>query len=735
MLSTGVIRKSSSPYSSPVILVTKKDDSWRFCVDYRALNQVTSKDRFPIPVIEELLDELNGATVFSKLDLRSGYHQIRMSEEDIPKTAFRTHEGHYEFQVMPFGLANAPSTFRADDILVYSKTFSDHVEHLATIFETLRQHQLKAKLSKCSFGQPFIDYLGHTVSASGVAVDSKKIQVIQEWEKPTTTPNATAAFTALKKALSTTPVLALPDFTKEFVVECDASNGGLGTVLSQGNHPLAFFSKSLSDKNSALSTYDKEMLAVLQFRAGAQNIVPDTLSRRHELLAIMGLTSLIFDGIKEIQTDCKADPKTSAIIQTIINNSNTRKAYTMKDGSLYYKDRLFIPSTSPWRAKVLDTFHSSPEAGHSGFLRTYKCISRNFRWHGLKGEVKRFVATCDTCQRQSYEAIRPLGLLQPLPIPLGPWQDLAMDFVEGLPSSKGKNCILVVVDRLTKFAHFIPVSHPYTASQIAELFIREIVRLHGYHPQTDGQSEVLNRTLEHYLRCYIGDKPTSWTSWLPWAEWWYNTTFHSAIRMSPFQALYGYEPPTIETYVPGSFVVHQVDITLQDRDALLRRLRHNLQLAQQRMTLYANSKRTEREFQVGDWVFLRLQPYRQSSLCHSYCPKLSPWYYGPYKILAKIGKVAYKLALPPNSRIHSTFHVSQLKKKVGDKVTTTTSLPPMFSDGVVQLIPEAILSRGLVKRHNQPVTRWLIKWAGLPQEDATWEDATTVQAQFPDFPA
>ncbi|GKC00007.1 putative mitochondrial protein [Tanacetum coccineum] len=263
LLQARVIKKSNSPSSSPIVMVKKKDNSWRMYVDYRQLNKQTIKDKFPIPIIEELIDELHGSQLFTKLDLRSGYHQIRMNDAYIAKIAFRTHEGHYKFLVMPFGLTNAPSTFQSlmnevfrqylrkfvlvffDDVLICTQIVEDHALHLKAV-----------------------EYLGHVISAKGVATDPSKVEVMSQW--PLLKKNSfiwsdesQTAFEQLKQAMVRAPVLKLLDFSKEFTLETYALGVGLGAVLIQEGHQIAFLSKTLSSQHHLMSTNEKEFLAIV----------------------------------------------------------------------------------------------------------------------------------------------------------------------------------------------------------------------------------------------------------------------------------------------------------------------------------------------------------------------------------------------------------------------------------------------------------------------------------------
>ncbi|GAU15122.1 hypothetical protein TSUD_08600 [Trifolium subterraneum] len=811
MLANGLIQPSSSAFSSPVLLVRKKDGSWRFCVDYRALNAITIKDRFPIPAIDELLDELYGTRWFSKLDLRSGYHQIRMAQGDIHKTAFRTHQGHYEFLVMPFGLCNAPSTFQAtmnllfepflrqfvivffDDILVYSPTLDTHLQHLETVFQCLLDNNFCLKRFKCEFAQQSIDYLGHVVSSEGVGPDPTKISAMIDWPIPTNikqlrgflgltgfyrkfvkgyaslaaplttllkkdvfgwNEQAQAAFESLKHAMSSTPVLRLPNFEERFILETDASGSGMGVVLIQQGHPICYYSKQFCSRLLQASTYVRElcditsavkkwrtyllgntfviytdqrslrelMTQVIQtpeqqfylakllgysyeiiYKPGAQNKVADVLSRVHCLV----ITIPHFEFLEKFKDQLSKDDEFQLLVKQIQDHPKNFPNFKIVDGLVFVKGKLFIPSTSSFKQILLEEFHSSPVGGHSGVHRTFGRLQENVLWNGIRKDVTEFVKSCVVCQQTKPATHSPYGLLQPLPIP---------DRLHGMPRS-------IVSDRDPIF-----LSH----------FWQELFRLNGtklrmssaYHPQSDGQTEIVNKILQQYLHCFVHDKPKLWGQFLHWAEWHYNTAVHTSTGVSPFQVVYGRTPPNIADYIPGATTLQAIEATELERTEVLQLLKKKLLKAQITMKEIADQKRIPHQFKVGDKVFVKLKPYRQNSVEGRRIQKLAKKYYGPFKLVKAIGEVAFQLKLPSTSRIHPVFHVSQLKPCFNDVIPPLDL--PLETVGNLPLIrPLAVLDWKLCEKEG--VIKVLIQWEGLFPEDGSWEDYEDIKATYPEL--
>ncbi|GJW13110.1 retrotransposable element Tf2 [Tanacetum coccineum] len=577
ILDAEVIRHSQSSFASPIVMVKKKDGSWRMCIDYRQLNKHTIKDKFPIPIIEELIDELHGSVIFLKLDLTFGYHQIRMYEDDIAKTAFKTHDGHYEFLVIPFGLTNAPSKFQSlmnevfrqflrkftlvffDDILVYSPTEASHEEHLRTVLHTMRNHKLYAKKSKCVFGSNHVEYLGHIISDKGVATDPDKIEVMKNW--------------------------TIPKSLKQL-------RGFLG-----------------------LTGYYR------RYKKGIENVVADALSRLSnsgEFLQMVA-TNLTTDVYQRIVEGWSTDDKLREIVQKLQSSNGTVKHYQ-------------------WSAQQL--------------LRKGKLKMRK--------EVKEWARTCTVCQRFKPELVPYPGLLQPLPIPKKVWTYISMDFVDGLPMSK--------------------------AITVAQAFLDNVYKLHGL-------SKVI-----------VSDKDIVFLT-----------------------------HPAHVTYTAGDSVNDSVDRSLMVREAAIQLLKFHLQRAQDRMKTMTDKKRTERVFGITDLVLLKLQPYRQSTLRQHKHHKLAPKYYGPFKIVAKVGEVAYKLELPADSQIHPVFHVSQLKKFRGTVSQVSSVLPHCDSNGVIAIEPIAVLDRRMAKRGNVAAVYVLIQWTNEGVDDATWELYDDIAVRFLTF--
>jgi transposase InsO family protein len=340
-----------------------------------------------------------------------------------------------------------------------------------------------------------------------------------------------------------------------------------------------------------------------------------------------------------------------------------------------------------------------------------------------------------------------------------------MDFVEGLPRSANANTILVIVVTFSKYAHFIPLLHPYSALKVAQLFLDSIYKLHGlplaivsdrdriftsrlwhelfrlagtslkmsssYHPQTDGQTERVNQCLETFLRSFVHACPSKWSSWLSVAEYWYNTSFHSSLGRSPFEVLYGRSPRNLGLDISDASTQLDLQTWLQQRELMVKMIRQNLLRAQQRMKAQADKGRTEREFKEGDMVYLKLQPYVQSSVARRANHKLSFKFFGPYMVLQRVGKVAYKLQLPSTSTVHPVVHVSQLKRSVGDRPVGVV-LP---NDLEHLQVPLQAIDRRVVVRGGKSVPQVLIQWSNSDAALATWEDEEDLRDRFPEAAA
>lgn len=873
LLQSGIIQKSTSHFSSPAILVKKKDGTWRLCVDYQALNSMTVISKYPVPIIDELLDELAGARWFSKMDLRAGYHQVRLAPGEEFKTAFQTHAGHWEYTVMPFGLAGAPATFLGamnttlkpllhkcvvvffDDILVYSDTLAAHVEHLKVVLELLQRDQWKVKKSKCSFGQPQIAYLGHIINQEGVSSDPSKVDKVAKWPVPTNnkevrsflglagyyrkfvrhfgilarplfnllkkgtpfvwTEVTNTSFELLKKNLVEAPVLKLPDFTKTFVIDTDACDSGVGAVLQQEGHPIAYMSKPLSTRNKGLSTYEKECLAVLMaveqwrpylqhqeflirtdqkslvhleeqrlttvwqqkaftkllglqyriaYRKGVDNRVADALSRRQHgnQVSLSAISICQPAWLDDIKSSYATNPSAQRWITKLQSGPDSKGRFSLAHDILYFKGRIWLGGAIQLQEQMMIAFHSSSVGGHSGFPVTYNRLRRLFAWPKMKNMIKQFVQTCLTCQQAKPERVKYPGLLQPLPTPDRAWKMVTMDFVEGLPTSGTANCIMVVVDKLTRYAHFIPLHHPFTAAKVALAYTDHVFKLHSlpeviisdrdpiftsrfwkelfsqigtelrmssaYHPETDGQTERVNQCLEIYLRCFTHACPSKWSQYLSLAEYWYNTSTHSALQTSPFVALYGHEPRHWGIEPASVCSVPPLQEWLEERRLVQELLQHNLNHAQQQMKIQADKKRTERTFSVGDAVFVKLQPYVQSSVARRANHKLAFRYFGPYQVLRRINPVAYEVALPRTSKIHPIFHVSQLRKALLPGTPSSSQLPHVANTVVS---PVKILAHRWKRGPNGRKEQVQVQWSDPAVLDITWEDKEELQQRFP----
>ncbi|GJX94528.1 putative reverse transcriptase domain-containing protein [Tanacetum coccineum] len=428
----GFIIPSSSPWGAPVLFVKKKDGSFRMCIDYRELNKLTVKNRYPLLRIDDLFDQLQGSSIYSKIDLRSGYHQLRVREQDIPKTAFRTRYGHFEFQVMPFGLTNAHAVFMdlinrvckpyldnfvivfIDDILIYSKDKKEHEEHLKAILELLKKEKLYAKFSKCEFWISKAQFLGHGEKEEN-------------------------AFQLIKQKLYSAPILALSEGSEDFVVYCDASHKGLGVVLMQREKVIAYASRQLKVHEKNYTTHDLELGSVvfalkiwrhylygtkctvfmnhkslqhildqkelnmrqrrwlellsdydcdIRYHPGMANIVADALSRKEQIKPLRVRALVMTIGLDlpkqileaQIEALKPGNLENEDVGGMIRKDVPKEKLEPRADGTLCLNDRSLLPCYGDLRSVIMHESHKSKYYIHPGSEKMYQDMKKLYWW-------------------------------------------------------------------------------------------------------------------------------------------------------------------------------------------------------------------------------------------------------------------------------------------------------------------------------------------------------------------
>ncbi|GJZ58267.1 putative nucleotidyltransferase, ribonuclease H [Tanacetum coccineum] len=798
----GFIRPSSSPWGAPVLFVKKKDGSFRMCIDYRELNKLTVKNRYPLPRIDDLFDQLQGSSVYSKIDLRSGYHQLRVREEDIPKTAFRTRYGHYEFQVMSFGLTNAPAVFMdlmnrvckpyldkfvivfIDDILIYSKNEKEHEEHLKVILELLKKEELYAKFSKCEFWIPRVQFIGHVIDRQGIHVDPAKVESIKDWASPKTPmeirqflglagyyrrfiegfskiakpmtkltqktvafewgDKQEAAFQTLKNKLCSAPILALPQGAENFIVYCDASHKGLGAVLMQNEKVIAYASQQLKIHEKNYTTHDLELGAVvfalkiwrhylygtkctvftdhkslqhildqkelnmrqrrwlellsdydceIRYHPGKANVISDALSRKERIkpLRVRALVMTIsLDLPKQFLNAQTEAQKPENLKNEDVGGMIRRDITKEKFGTLY---------------------------GRNPMLKWQELVAMLWRFKDrdhTRADIATYVSKCLTCAKVKAEHQRPSGLLVQPKIPEWKWDNITMDFVTKLPKSpQGHDTYFWVISLQKALGTSLDMST-------------------AYHPETDGQSERTIQTLEDMLRACVIDFGKGWINHLPLVEFSYNNSYHASIKAAPFEALYGRKcrSPVCWAEV-GEAQLIGPDLIQETTEKIIQ-IKQRMQAARDRQKSYADLKRKPMEFQVGDRVMLKVSPWK-GVVRFGKRGKLNPRYVGPFKVLEKVGSVAYKLELPQElSRVHNTFHVSNLKKCYSDE-PLAVPLEGLHIDDKLQFVeePVEIMEREIKRLKQSRIPLIKVRWNSRRGPEFTWEREDSFKKKYP----
>ncbi|QRV79946.1 Retrotransposable element Tf2 protein [Ceratobasidium sp. AG-Ba] len=658
--------------------------------------------------------------------------------------------------------------------------------------------QVQEFVGFCNFYRTFIrDYSRIAAPLSGLTRKN------HPWEW---TDKCAAAFEQLKEALRSAPVLIIPDISKQFFLECDASDFATGAILSQflednQLHPVAFLSKAMTPDKRNYDIYHKELLAIvkalkewrhllertallvqiitdhknlepfkatkdlrgrlacwagflsefnfqLKYRPGKANGKADILSRKDEHRPLGGgesralLNPALF--VAAIEPDKIIDDRMQAL-----QKNDKVKNWSWNDGLLIFKNKIYVPNDKSIRKDILTSRHNNMAAGHPGQFRTLELVNQKYYWKSLKKSVNDYVSNCESCIRNKHSNQLPPGLLNPIELPSRPWDHINYDLITGLPESEGFDAILTVVDRMSRMVHFIPTTSRASASDVANLFVTYVWKLHGlpsktisdhgpqfnsaflkqlykrldikpslstaFRPQTDGLAKCLNQVVEVYLRHYVAYKQDNLAGILPMAEFAYNNSVNASTNQTPFYSCYGFHPRFSIGQQADELVPH-ADERAEQLKVRMEELRASVTLANKKIKYYYDLKHCSPEdIKVGDKVWLDARNIKTKRPV----AKLSAKKIGPYKVVKKEGTHAFRLELPHTLKIHPVFHTSLVSLKKEDLFERKRSQPPavITPEGEEEYEVEKILDSQ--KRRNQ--VQYLVHWKGYGPESNTWE--------------
>ncbi|KAI9556842.1 pol polyprotein [Daphnia sinensis] len=616
MIRDNVIVPSNSAWAAPVVLVKKKDGEWRFCVDYRRLNAVTTKDVYPLPRIEDALSRMEGSRYFSILDMQAGYWQVEVDEQDRAKTAFITADGLFEFKVMPFGLTNAPATFQRmmdvvlaglkwnsclvylDDIVVFAPTVSQHLERLESVLQRIERAGLKLKLSKCSFLEQSLKVLGFIVSGEGISADPEKISAMRDFPVPRNVkevqsflglcsyyrrfvPNFARSFEAMKTILISPPILAHPRYDLPMEIHCDASNYGVGAVLVQKHgdeeHVIAYASRLLSNPEINYSVSEKECLALVwsvrKFRSYIWGLKIRVVTDHHSLCWLL-------------------------------------------------KKRDLSGRLARWSLQLQDL--------------DIEIVHRSGRLHSDADGLSRAPTGCPEEEEE-------IPLLNVTVVPV--LQHGAPVF---LISDRGKCLTANFSEELFKA---LQTNHLVTAA---------------YHPQCNGLVERYNHTFAEMLSMYVNSLHNDWDGFIDFVTFAYNTSRQESTGFSPFFLLYGREAVLPIDVALGNNPEKNLDVgdlsdyarTLTTNlSAIREKVKKRMAIVQSRQKKRYDRRRRQVKFTVGDPVLV-YRPIRKKGRTTKFLHR----YFGPYRIVRRVSDLNYIVEpLYGKKKNQDCVHVSHLK--------------------------------------------------------------------------